>query len=139
MMIGAIPHRSRIGLAPARSQGGFDVKILLFLGLIGFLLFWSFWGRSIEMRIYGTSPHHRSWNDLGIQIADIPPDSQSPGIVVNITDPNAAAALDACQQVLGAINAGLTWEEAGDIIQRLFALAPDARPAGPGDAFVRGR
>ena len=91
MMIGAIQHRSRIGLAPARSQGGFDIKILLFLGLIGFLLFWSFWGRSIEMRLYGTSPNHRSWNDLGIQIADIPPGSRGSGVAVKITDPNAPA------------------------------------------------
>ena len=134
MMIGAIQHRSRIGLAPARLQGGFDVKILLFMGLIGFLLFWSFWGKSIEMRVYGTSSDHRSWNDLGIQIAAIPPDSrspgigQSPGITVKITDPSAPAGQAGLKS--GDIIIGLDGRLVSSVetVRHIIASKGDGRP-----------
>ena len=104
MMIGTIEHRPRAGLVAARSRRGFDAKTLLFLGLIGFLLFWSFWGKSIEMRAYGISPKQRSWDYMGAQISATPAGIQGPGIAVRITDPKSPAAragLKSGDQIIG--------------------------------------
>ena len=55
MIFGTATAQARpgIGSVPLQFPGRIDIKVFFFLGLIGFLIFWSFWGRSLEMYIYG--------------------------------------------------------------------------------------
>ena len=76
---------------------GFDLKGILFLALIGFLLFWSFWGKTLERKMYeqpspgNTSSGQNSFDPLGAEIVASPSSVLSPSVIVGNVNPDSPA------------------------------------------------
>ncbi|HIJ55556.1 MAG TPA: PDZ domain-containing protein [Deltaproteobacteria bacterium] len=84
--------RPRIGSVSLRSPASFDITVLFFLGLIGFLIFWSFWGKSLEMYFYGKPfSDQQPINPIGAGIEEVPTGGQGAAIIVRRVDLNAPA------------------------------------------------
>ncbi len=91
MMIGTVQNRPNVASAGALFEG-FDLKVILFLGLIGFLLFWSFWGKALEKRVYGQPPQdQQSLDNLGAEIVGSQSSGRSPVVIVGRVYPNSPA------------------------------------------------
>ncbi len=68
MMILTARNRPHVALPAVRFER-FDLRVMLFLGLIGFLLFWSFMGKDIEKRVYVQhSSGYQALDNLGAEI-----------------------------------------------------------------------
>ena len=83
---------TRTGSVSMRPVGWGDVRGLLFVGFIAFLLFWSFWGKTLEIYMYG-QPVTKSQpiNSIGAQIEAVPTAGQDPVIIVRRVDLDAPA------------------------------------------------
>ena len=80
--------------AGAQTGEGIGIQGVVFAGLICFLLIWSFWGTSIEQKMYGRPLlPHASEGDLGAEIIVSRPDSISADLIVGRVYPNSAAEL----------------------------------------------
>jgi len=91
MMIGTVQNRSNVASAAVLFEG-FDLRVILFLGLIGFLLFWSFWGKALEKRVYGQpSQDQQSLDNLGAEIVVSQSSGRSPVVIVGRVYPNSPA------------------------------------------------
>jgi Na+/H+ antiporter NhaD/arsenite permease-like protein len=91
MMIGTVQNRPNVASADALFEG-FDLRVILFLGLIGFLLFWSFWGKTLEKRVYGQpSQGQQSLDNLGAEIVVSQSSGHSPAVIVGRVYPNSPA------------------------------------------------
>lgn len=91
MMIGTIQNRPNVTSAGVLFEG-FDLRVILFLGLIGFLLFWSFWGKTLEKRVYGQpSQGQQSLDNLGAEIVVSQSSGRSSVIIVGRVYPNSPA------------------------------------------------
>ena len=91
MMIGRVQNRPNVASAGALFEG-LDLRVILFLGLIGFLLFWSFWGKALEKRVYGQpSQGQQSLDNLGAEIVVSKSSGRSSMIIVGRVYPNSPA------------------------------------------------
>jgi Na+/H+ antiporter NhaD/arsenite permease-like protein len=91
MMIGKVQDRPNVASAAVLFEG-FDLKVILFLCLIGFLLFWSFWGKALEKRVYSQPPPgHQSLDNLGAEIMVSQSSGRSPVVIVGRVYPNSPA------------------------------------------------
>ena len=83
--------RANVGAASVNYEG-FDLKVILFLGLISFLLFWSFWGKDLEKRIYGpTSLQLHGPGTIGAEIIVWQPGGSAPALLVGHVEPSSPA------------------------------------------------
>ncbi len=91
MMIGTVQNRPNVASAGALFEG-LDLRVILFLGLIGFLLFWSFWGKALEKRVYGQPfQDQQSLDNLGAEIVVSQSSGRSPVVIVGRVYPNSPA------------------------------------------------
>ena len=73
---------------------GFDLKVALFLGLICFLLFWSFWGKDLEKRIYDQpSLDLHGPGSIGAEVIVWQPGGSAPTFLVGHVEPSSPAGL----------------------------------------------
>jgi Na+/H+ antiporter NhaD/arsenite permease-like protein len=86
-------NRSLIA-SPTTGFKEFDLRIILFLWLIGFLIFWSFWGKDLEKRFYGASNSGlRALDNVGAEVVLSPTDGHEPVVIVEHVEPNSPAEL----------------------------------------------
>ena len=79
-------------ISPVAGYRGFDARAVFFLSLIGFLLIWSFWGKSFEKRLYiGHLPENPVFGKLGAQMTLSGSNSHTPVIAVGKVRPNSPA------------------------------------------------
>jgi Na+/H+ antiporter NhaD/arsenite permease-like protein len=91
MIVGTLQNRPYTASSASRFEG-FDLRVILFLALIGFMLFWAFWGRSLEKRVYGEPPRGlRSLDYLGVEIAVSQSSGRAPTVIVMQVYPNSPA------------------------------------------------
>ena len=84
-------NRLRI-ISPVAGYKKFDAKVVFFLSLIGFLLIWSFWGKSFEKRLYIKHlPESPVFGKLGAQMTMSGSNNHTPVIVVGNVSPNSPA------------------------------------------------
>ncbi len=71
---------------------GFNLKVILFLCVICFLLFWSFWGKDIENRLYGQpSLELHGPGNIGAEIIVWQPGTSPPAFIVGHIEPSSPA------------------------------------------------
>jgi len=86
-------RRPDLAAASGRLEG-FDLKVALFLGLICFLLFWSFWGKDLEKRIYSQpSLDLHGPGNIGAEIIVWQPGGSAPSFLVGHVEPSSPAGL----------------------------------------------
>jgi Na+/H+ antiporter NhaD/arsenite permease-like protein len=68
------------------------LRALLFLCVIGFLLFWSFWGKDLEKRFYESSSGFRALNTLGADVVLSSDRGREPEVLVEQVRQNSQAA-----------------------------------------------
>jgi Na+/H+ antiporter NhaD/arsenite permease-like protein len=91
MIAQTMKSRSSVAAASVKFEG-FDLKVALFLGLICFLLFWSFWGEDLEKRIYGpTSLELHGPGTLGAEIIVWQTGGTAPALLVGHVEPSSPA------------------------------------------------
>lgn len=91
MLTGTVQSRPHVASAAVRSQG-FDLKVILFMGLICFLLFWSFWGKALEKKVYGRpSLDQQGSGNLGAEIVVSQSGSNTPLLIVGHVYPDSPA------------------------------------------------
>ncbi|MFH1491274.1 MAG: SLC13 family permease, partial [Pseudomonadota bacterium] len=69
-----------------------NLRALLFLCVICFLLFWSFWGKDLERRFYGAPSGFQLLDGLGADIVFSPGGGHEPMVMVDQVRPNSQAA-----------------------------------------------
>lgn len=70
-----------------------DLRALLFLCVIGFLLFWSLWGKDLERRFYGASSGFQALDSLGAGLVLSADRGPEPAVIAEQVRPNSPAAL----------------------------------------------
>lgn len=91
MIAQTMKNRPNVAAASVRLEG-FDLKVALFLGLMCFLLFWSFWGKDLEKRIYGpTSLQLHGPGNLGVEIIVWQTGGSAPALLVGHVEPSSPA------------------------------------------------
>ena len=91
MMILTARNRLQMALPAVRFER-FDLRVILFLGLIGFLLFWSFRGKDIEKRVYVQHfSGYQALDNLGAEIVVPQSSGHEPSVVVGRVKPNSPA------------------------------------------------
>ena len=91
MIISTAQNRS-LSVSTALGFERLDLRSLLFLCLIGFLLFWSFWGKDLERRFYEASSGFRALDTLGADIVLSSDRGREPVVLVEQVRPNSQAA-----------------------------------------------
>ena len=68
-MIGAFPRNGRRQIPKTVGFNRIDRNVVLFLGLLCFLIFWSFCGNGIEKAVYDQRfPGYNAYGDVGMKI-----------------------------------------------------------------------
>ena len=104
-MIGALPRNGRRRIPKAVGFRGMDRNCVLFLGLLCFLVFWSFWGERIEKTIYNQEfPGYNAYGDIGMKIVVSASSGGGPVVevlAVSSSSPAARAGLIPGDRIMG--------------------------------------